>query len=107
MARFILEEDILLTNRKIFGDKEEHAFNCKCYDGYAECTSTDEDEKIQKVIMKYPLRKEVLADSEMWNAVLDYRGLYDCTKRNITYGDIMLKYGIIEVVDEFPKKQKR
>lgn len=53
--------------------------------------------------MTYPLKKEVLADREMWEAVLYYRGLYDCTKRNITYGDIMLKYGEIQVVDEFKK----
>ena len=100
MARYILEEDILLTNKKLFGDKEEHAFNFKCYNGYAEGINTDPDEKIQKVIMTYPLRKDVLADKEMWEAVLEYRGLYDCTKRDITYGDIMLKYGEIQVVNK-------
>ena len=104
MARYILEEDVLLTNKNIFKDKEEHAFNFKCYDGYAEGINTDPDEKIQKVIMTYPLREVVLADREMWKSVLDYRGLYDCTKRNITYGDIMIRYGEIQVVNEFPKK---
>lgn len=48
MARYILEEDILLTNKKIFKDKEEHAFNFKCYDGYAEGVNTDLDEKSKK-----------------------------------------------------------
>lgn len=58
--KFIMEEDILLCDKKVFGDNEEHSFNCKCYDGYAECTATDSEEKVQKVTMTYPLRKDVL-----------------------------------------------
>ena len=49
--KFIMEEDILLCDKKVFGDNEEHSFNCKCYDGYAECTATDSEEKVQKVTM--------------------------------------------------------
>lgn len=93
--KFIMEEDILLYDKRVFGDTEEHSFNCKCYDGYAECTATDSEEKIQKVTMTYPLRKDVLKSEEMSNAVLEYRGLYDCTKKDIHYGDIMMKYGAI------------
>jgi hypothetical protein len=93
--KFIMEEDILLCDKKVFGDNEEHSFNCKCYDGYAECTATDSEEKIQKVTMTYPLRKDVLKSEGMSNAVLEYRGLYDCTKKDIHYGDIMMKYGKI------------
>jgi hypothetical protein len=45
--------------------------------------------------MTYPLRKDVLKSEGMSNAVLEYRGLYDCTKKDIHYGDIMMKYGKI------------
>lgn len=62
---------------------------------YVECTATDSEEKIQKVTMTYPLRKDVLKSEEMSNAVLEYRWLYDCTKKDIHYGDIMMKYGVI------------
>lgn len=93
--KFIMEEDILLCDKKVFGDNEEHSFNCKCYDGYAECTATDSEEKIQKVTMTYPLRKDVLKSEDMCDAILTYRGLSDCTKKDIHYGDIMMKYGTI------------
>lgn len=98
--KFIMEEDILLCDKKVFGDNEEHSFNCKCYDGYAECTATDSEEKVQKVIMTYPLRKEVLKNEDMCDAILTYRGLYDCTKKDIHYGDIMMKYGVITKTGE-------
>jgi hypothetical protein len=39
------------------------------------------------------LHEEVLANEEMCNEVLEYRGLADLTKKDIHYGDIMLAYG--------------
>lgn len=52
--KFIMEEDILLCDKKVFGDNEEHSFNCKCYDGYAECTTVIDINQLDGSIMEIP-----------------------------------------------------
>ena len=101
----VIEDDILFTNKKIFKNNEEYSYTCKCYDGVAICTPTpndDEDEiNLPMIIATYPKRKDVLLDSELCRSILDYRGLYDVRKNQITFGDIMLKMGKLTKVKDF------
>ena len=103
MAKFILEDEILFTNKKIFKDSEEHSYTCKCYDGVAVCTPTDEDES-PMIVATYPKKEEVLKDKNLCRKILDYRGLYDTRPSQITNGDIMLKLGkLTKVTDDSVK----
>lgn len=102
----VIENDILFTNKKIFKNNEEYSYTCKCYDGVAICTPTpndDEEDEINlpMIIATYPKRKDVLLDSELCRSILDYRGLYDVRKNQITFGDIMLKLGKLTKVKDF------
>ena len=100
MAKFILEEEILFTNKKIFKDSEEHCYTCKCYDGVAVCEPTYEDE-LPMLIATYPKKADVRKDKELCRSILEYRGLWDLTASQITFGDIMLKMGkLTKVTDE-------
>lgn len=96
-CNYILEEEILFTNKKIFGDELEHAYNVKCFDGYAIGTVVDSEEtNIPKTIrLLYPLRSDILSNENKAKYVLQYRGLHDLSPKDITYGDIMVCYGTI------------
>ena len=100
----VIEDEILFTNKKIFKDNEEYSYTCKCYDGVAICTPTPDDEEdetnLPMIIATYPKRKDVLLDSELCRSILDYRGLYDVRKNQITFGDIMLKLGKLTKVKD-------
>jgi hypothetical protein len=91
----IIEEEILFTDKKFFGDKEEHAYDCVCYDGEAICTISDEEDENapKEIIVKYPRKRELTNDQKDY--ILEYRGLYDLTRKDIHYGDIMMAYGKI------------
>ena len=95
----VVEEEILFTNKKIFKDNEEHSYTCRCFDGVAVCTPTDEADQ-PMIVATYPKKKEVLSDKELCRAILDYRGLYDLRNSQITYGDIMLKLGELTKVTD-------
>lgn len=100
MAKFILENEILFTNKKIFKDSEEHCYTCKCYDGVAVCEPTDE-EGLPMLIATYPKKEEIRKDTELCREILEYRGLWDLTASQITYGDIMMLLGkLTKVTDE-------
>lgn len=103
MAKFILEDEILFTNKKIFKDNEEHCYTCKCYDGVAVCTPIDEDES-PMIVATYPKKEEVLKDKKLCNKILEYRGLYDMRASQINYGDIMTMLGkLTKVTDDSVK----
>lgn len=105
MKKFILEEDIFFTDKKIFKDEEEHYYTCKCYDGVAICTPfyDEEDEEENKnspmLIVTYPKKEDVLKNNDLCQDILTYRGLYDLKKNQIHYGDIMLYMGELTKVD--------
>jgi hypothetical protein len=96
MKDFIYEKEIFFSDFEIFQDNNEHAYNCKCYDGYAVCNAVEPNEMKKTFRVTYPLRKEVLKNEQMCKEVLEYRGLYDLTKTDIHFGDIMVTYGKIE-----------
>lgn len=100
---FIDEEEVLVTDEDVFGDNEEHAYDFRCYDGYAEGQPSRnwdeeyEEELPQTLHMTYPKLEEVLNDEDMTNYILKYRGLHDLGPEDITYGDIMIALGEVEV----------
>lgn len=89
----VTEEEILFTNKEIFKDNEEHSYMCKCFDGFAVCTSNDEKNELQMIVATYPKKSEVMADKELCESIRAYRGLDDIINSQITYGDIMVKLG--------------
>ena len=97
MAKFVIEDEILFTNKKMFGDDLEHAYECKCYDGFAIGTSLEEDMP-KKIRIIYPLRHDIVSDHNKAHKVLHYRGLHDLSVKDITYGDIMICMGVIEPI---------
>lgn len=101
-AKYILEEEIFFTNSKIFKDTLEHAYNVKCFDGYAIATAIEDfegNENVPKTLrLVYPLRGDIVNDDKKAQKVLSYRGLYDLSPKDITYGDIMICLGnIVEI----------
>lgn len=82
----VLETEIELPNI-------DGLFDCECYDGYAICA---DDETNTKVIMTYPTLAEVLADEDLCDKILQYRGLCDLQAKDIHFGDIMMTLGEIE-----------
>ena len=103
--KYILEEDIFFTNKKIFKDENEYCYTCKCYDGVAICTpyyhedDEEENKNLPMIISTYPKKKDVLKDNDLCQEILTYRGLYDLTKKQIHYGDIMMYLGKLTKVD--------
>ena len=94
--KYVNEPDVWLKDKKFFKDNEEHSYVCNCYNGYAIGRLADEDSKAPKKIrLTYPKRREILKDKEKAEYVLTYRGLYDCDYSDITYGDIMMAFGVI------------
>lgn len=97
-----IEYGIRLTDKKVFGDNEEHWYDIICHDGIAIGTkSIDEPEKLPTtVILIYPLRDTILTDRVKSREVLEYRGLDELSPNEITFGDIMVKYGVIATMEE-------
>jgi len=91
--RVCIEEEVLFTDKSFFKDSKEHCYKCECHNGYAVGTPVDED--LPKIKVEYPLRNVIVRSIARSAEVLQYRGLYDLTARDITYGDIMMKYGKI------------
>ena len=98
----VLEQEVYFSDESIFGDEGEHYYNVECFDGYGiatKCEGYDDDNAPAKLRVTYPKREEVVNDEEMAAEVLDYRGLDDITAEGITFGDIMMYYGELEVVE--------
>lgn len=72
-----------------------YTYDMECGDGEAIGTLCDSNAPIapKRIKMTYPKLADVLADEDMANDVLEYRGLYDLTPSDIHYGDVMMAYG--------------
>lgn len=86
------ERDILFTNKKVFGDDNEHEYHCVCYDGfgYGEAIGWH-DPKKRSVVVAYPTVAQLCQYPAKMEAIREFLGLKDGEK--ITYGDIAIKYG--------------
>ena len=94
----VLETDILLHDKDVFGDEKEHAFDVECYDGYGIAKAIEDNEKVREVRLTYPKMSIVLKDKDLCHEILEYRGLWDLTPSDITFGDIMMALGEIEKI---------
>lgn len=84
--------EILLTNKKAFGDDNEHNYTFDCFDGVAYGKAEGwHDRGKEYVIMSYPTMAELSQYPAKINAIREYCGLG--TDDKITCGDIALKYG--------------
>ena len=87
---FIVETDILVNLPNF---KEEVSYDVQCFDGYAYGYLADDIPNAPiHIKMEYPTLAEVKANDDMADYVLKYRGLYDHTKEDIHYGDVMMAY---------------
>lgn len=87
------EREIIFVDKGVFGDEEEHYFNCKCHDGYAiGKAADDEDCGVDKILVIYPTL-EAVSKLKLKEEILDWFGLHD--KEDITFGDVAIKYGHI------------
>ena len=96
-------EEVYFNDKKIFGDNEEHYYDVECYDGYAIATKRndyDDDKAPAKLKVTYPKREEVIKNKKLAAEVLDYRGLDDLTAKDITFGDIMIYLGKLEIIKD-------
>ena len=91
---FILKEEVYFCDEEVFGDKEEHSYDVKCYDGFAIGTPSEGDtSSISQLRLKYPKRQTILESDADWKYVLEYCGLFDLKPKDINYGDIMTALG--------------
>ena len=104
---FVEEDEVLVTDKELFGDNEEHAYDMRCHDGWAEGTPSNDEEGLPaRIRMEYPTLEDVLGDRKLTNYVLNYRGLHDLGAEDITYGDIMMALGKIDKTDEYKPENK-
>ena len=106
--RFMQEDDVLLQDKAIFGDNNEHSYNWRGYDGWAIGVLSDVEDKNapKQVRLKYPTIQEVLNNEELANRVMTYRGLNDTDSAykggfepsDINYGDATMALGKLEGV---------
>jgi len=76
----LIEEEITLQD---FGDE---TFTVKCFNSIAIAYHPK-----RNVILRYPPKENL--DETLLQQCLDYRGLGDLNTTNVTYGDIMMKFG--------------
>ena len=99
-----IEENMLFTDKKIFGDNEEHEFDVFCYDGRAiaipaicELLDNVGNEKYPRLLeVLYP-KKEELTDEQKIEC-LHYRGIYDQPASMCHAGDICMSLGKLHVI---------
>lgn len=96
-SKEFIEDEMLLTNKKVFGNNEEHEYKVKCYDGYATAEPTENElenfPNAPKLRLIYP-KLDDLGDKRKIE-VLDYRGLYDEPAEKCNYADVCMRYGRI------------
>ena len=99
-GNYVEEEGLLIT---INGIEEEIEYDFKCCDTFAigEISENNDKEILRiapkKVKLAYPSIEEVMADEEMCDYILTYRGLYDLKKEDIHFGDIAIAYGEVSI----------
>ena len=82
-----------------FAEYPNGTYECVCYDGIAFCTledcdcDDDDGDTPEKLVVRYPEKKDVLKDKELARDILDYRGLSDLSIKDLHFGDIMLYTG--------------
>ena len=96
-----VEESMLLTNKKIFGDNEEHEYDVYCQDGRAIAITSIgellENPKAPRLIeLTYPKLDELTREQK--KKCLEYRGLDDVQTTNCNAGDVCMTFGVPKVI---------
>lgn len=100
MDKTIFEESIEFVDEEMLGDNQTHCYDCDCEDGIAVGTLCDDEESNapKRIRITYPKLADVLADEDMCEEILEYRGLHDLSPSDIHYGDVMMVFGEITKV---------
>lgn len=99
---FDLEDDTLLSDKKVFKDKEEHWYICYCYDGFAVAEKPVYDDGDcdpvgpSFLFLTYPKLDEVRKDKDLCHDILYYRVGEDAYRYRVSKGDVMMYLGEIE-----------
>lgn len=89
--RNFIEDDILLCDKEVFHDLDEHEYKGRFYDGFAilhrvDYVSTDPE----RLMLVYPPMS--VAKMELSDDICNYCGV---TKMEMNYHDVALRYGDI------------
>lgn len=105
-----IKDEMLFTNRRVFGNNEEHEYSVECQDGFAVARPTETELKNNP---KAPLRLELtypklneLGERAKQNC-LDYRGLYDQPTSSCNYADVCMRYGKIKKIAQGVARTKK
>lgn len=92
-TKIINDTIILVSDKKVFKDDEEHIYIFDCYDGVAfgRISSDEKKSRFSTLIMSYPTVAELRKNPKKVDAIREYVGLDDDDE--INYHDIALKYG--------------
>ena len=98
---YFVEKGMLLTNKQIFGDNEEHEYDVYCQDGKAIAIPSigelSENPKAPRLIeMTYPKLDELTREQK--KKCLEYRGLDDVQPTNCNAGDVCMSFGVPKVI---------
>lgn len=89
----VITDAILVSDKKVFKDDEEHNYIFNCHDGVAfgRISSDEKKSRFSTLIMSYPTVVELRKNPKKVDAIREYVGLDDGDE--INYHDIALKYG--------------
>ena len=100
-TNYLEEEGMLFTNKKIFGDNEEHEYDVFCRDGHAiaipavgELITNPQAPRLLE--LTYPKRDELTKEQKV--KCLEYRGIYDQPASMCNVGDICMSLGKLSVI---------
>ena len=94
-TKYVMEVGVLLVDKEIFGDSNEHSYKVKCFDGYAIAEKEEKSDDAPSTLeLTYPRLAEI--DNHLKKNILQYRGLYDLGCEDVTYGDVMMYFGKIK-----------
>ena len=98
---YLVEEGMLFTDKKIFGDNEEHEYDVFCRDGHAiaipavgELITNPQAPRLLE--LTYPKKDELTQEQK--RKCLEYRGLYNVQASMCHVGDICMSLGTIRVI---------
>ena len=98
---YLVEEGMLFTNKKIFGDNEEHEYDVYCQDGRAiaipaigELLEHPKSPRLLELI--YPKKDELTPEQK--EKCLENRGLFHMGASMCNVGDICMSLGKLRVI---------
>ena len=100
MAKRKVKDEMLFTDKKIFGDNNEHEYNVVCDNGKGIATPTEDELECfpnspKKITLTYPTLEELTKEQK--RECLNYRGLYDVAVSRCNYADVCMSYGKLSV----------